>query len=164
MTCWKASRSECGHSPPTRKLSVASPHDAMCNHEKRPKGSGYIDVLVPPVRPRNPAASFVGIWHPAMSRTIQCTSRLAPAERLHCMNYTHQSLPTRSARHMRRAKSKPPVFGFSGSPLRFSGSPLPQLHGSRVFRAAPNSLSGRAVAARCTVCRPHGKVAMHDMT
>ena len=43
---------------------------------------------------------------------------------------------------------------------RFLGSPATFLHGSLVFRAAPkkHSVPDRAVAARCTVCRPHGMV------
>ena len=90
-----------------------------------------------------------------------CTLRpLAPADAWACKPHTHQMNQPESFDACAQAEATPPVLGFSGSLLRFSGSPLPQCT-VLGFSVPPQSSSpGRAVAARCTIARSHGVVDM----
>ena len=101
---------------------------------------------------------FKGSWFPVLFHNIRERSQPAPAKIFSAYS-THSE---RSFLSRRCTWGVDQNHRFSGLrlPTRFSGFPLPQLHGSRVFRAAPNSIPDRAVAARCTVCRPHGKAEM----
>ena len=99
-----------------------------------------------------------GSWYPVLFRNTHRASRLAPAETCQRMQHTHRALHSRDARCMRNAVTKPPVLGFAGSAMRSSGFPLPPTCTVLGFSVLPqSSVPDRAVAARSTVCRPHGK-------
>ena len=115
-----------------------------------------IDVLVPPVKPKNPAASFS-----REAGTRYCSSaytdrfdRPQPKQinaAVHALGVSENTLC------MLNAGTKPPVLGFSGS---LCGPRVVRFPNCTVlgFAVLPQSSeTDRAVAARCTVRRPHGR-------
>ena len=136
---------------PNTKLLLAAAHGPRWKPQAAAHWLWVYDVLVPPDKPRNPAASFSREAGSRFCSTIYAKGLSRPQPRLSAhIPHTPDALPL--SRRCTWGVDQNHRFSGLRLPMRFSGFPLPQLHGSRVFRAAPNSVPDRAVAARCTVC------------